>query len=117
LGLLLALGGGALFLHRRKVTMPGQLQIQERISLGPKRMLALAQWGDEMMLLGVSEAGITLLKSQPAEKPILLDEGLPTSASASASPLATSFEELLGDLPEDAALRAKLRAGRSGRVE
>jgi hypothetical protein len=40
-----------------------QIQILETASLGPKRSLVVARVGEETLVLGTSEAGITLLKT------------------------------------------------------
>lgn len=66
----LLLGGLAvaayLFARRRRVTSQRHIEILETTSLGPKRSLVYARIGDETMLLGSSEAGITLLKGSGA---------------------------------------------------
>ncbi len=57
----LLLSGAALFLRRRKHTRGRLVRIIETASLGPKRALIVAEIGGERMVLGASEAGITLL--------------------------------------------------------
>lgn len=51
-----------LFARRRRVLVPRTIEIVETASLGPKRALVVAKVGDETLILGSSEAGITLLK-------------------------------------------------------
>lgn len=63
---LLILAGVAYFLARRQRRGGGQLRVVESISLGPKRSLVVAQVGDEVLVLGCSEAGISLLTTRPA---------------------------------------------------
>jgi len=65
-GALLALGGVALLFTLRKSRAPGSLQIVESVSVGPKRSLVIAKVGDEELVLGCSEAGISLLSSRSA---------------------------------------------------
>jgi flagellar biogenesis protein FliO len=141
---LLAGLGVALFLARRKAR-PGRLvQVLETTSLGPKRSLVLARLGDEVLLLGSSEAGITLLRSQaaaPAREGAAVTEPEPESTGRSrflsavrAEPPAAlaglvsrlrrtrapaaspGFESLLTESAEDQDLRRKLARGQSGSV-
>jgi len=51
------------FARRRRVPKLKQIQIIETASLGPKRSLVVARVGEETLVLGTSEAGITLLKT------------------------------------------------------
>jgi flagellar protein FliO/FliZ len=55
--------GAYLFARRRKGGIERHIQIVETASLGPRRTLVMARIGGETLLLGTSEAGITLLKS------------------------------------------------------
>src|SRR5450432_2969500 len=50
------------FSRRRRGSLPRHIEILETTSLGPKRSLICARIGDETVLLGSSEAGITLLR-------------------------------------------------------
>jgi flagellar protein FliO/FliZ len=52
-----------LFARRRRVPKLRQIEILETASLGPKRSLVVARVGEETLVLGTSEAGITLLKT------------------------------------------------------
>lgn len=63
-GTLLALAAAAFYFSRRRATgRERHIQILETASLGPKRALVVARVGDATMILGSSEAGITLLQS------------------------------------------------------
>ncbi len=63
---LLALAAAAFHFSRRRVAGSRRhIQILETASLGPKRALVVARVGDATMILGSSEAGITLLQSVP----------------------------------------------------
>jgi hypothetical protein len=55
--------GAYLFARRRKGGIERHIHIVETASLGPRRTLVMARIGGETLLLGTSEAGITLLKS------------------------------------------------------
>jgi flagellar biogenesis protein FliO len=141
--MLLLLAGAALLLSRRRRAPTRRIQVLETTALGPKRSLVLARLGDELLLLGASDAGITLLRSQPsprdalalappAEAPI----SLPTRAAydttavlvdlaarlvpgrrrAEPTPRSPAFEALLVESDEDQELRRKLAAGRGGSV-
>ena len=69
-GALLALAGAAFYLSRRRAAGNHRhIQILETASLGPKRALVVARIGDATMILGSSEAGITLLQSVPDADP------------------------------------------------
>lgn len=61
LGAVLALGAGALFAVKRRARSPRIVNIVETAALGPKRSLVIAKVGSETLLLGTSEAGISLL--------------------------------------------------------
>jgi flagellar biogenesis protein FliO len=61
--MLVAVGGGVLFLTRRRARRPGLIQILETAAIGPKRALLVARVNGQTMVLGASEAGITLLGS------------------------------------------------------
>ncbi|MFY3746446.1 flagellar biosynthetic protein FliO [Anaeromyxobacter sp. Red801] len=134
--LLAALAAAALLLARRRRAAPRHVEVLETTSLGPRRALVLARVGDEVLLLGSSEAGLALLRALPAAPP------LPAAAPAPASPPplparaappdllarlrglgrsaapapAPGFEALLAESAEDQALRRKLAGGQAGRV-
>lgn len=66
---LIGIAGAAFFVSRRKAKREGLITILETAHLGPKRSLVLARVGGETMILGSSEAGITMLRpldSKPA---------------------------------------------------
>ena len=127
---LAALAGIALFVSRRR-PRPGQrrVEILETASLGPKRQLVLARMGGQLLLLGSSEAGVTLLSTQPAP-----DEAADAVPEPAADPApsgmqamwsrfrtapdapARSFDDLLAETADDLELRRKLASGRPGRV-
>ena len=65
IALLLIAGAAFYFSRRRAVGHRRHIQIIETASLGPKRSLVVARVGDATMILGTSEAGITLLQSVP----------------------------------------------------
>jgi flagellar biogenesis protein FliO len=66
-GLLLAgLAVAALVMARRRGRIPRLVEIVESASLGPRRSLVVARLGDEILLLGSSEGGVTLLSTRPA---------------------------------------------------
>lgn len=127
---LAALAVAAVVLGRRKRAAPRLVQVIEQTSLGPKRALVLARLGEEVLLLGSSEAGIALLKAQPAPA----EAGLPRPCAAPAAgaiasvvarlkparragaPGQAGFEDLLAESAEDQELRRKIAAGRAGSV-
>jgi len=129
--LLAALAVGAfLFARRRRATIHRHIEILETTSLGPKRSLVVARIGDETMVLGISEAGIALLRGSATAAaslgelvqatPAAIPSGaaLPVSASAGAAAglggagrekleldaanreLAQPLQEALADIPE-----------------
>ncbi len=114
--LLVALAVAALFAARRRKRVSRHVEIIESASLGPKRSLVLARMGDELLLLGASEGGITLLTTSPAPprrdaRPAPVTEPVATSPAT-----ARSFELVLGESADDVALRRKLAAGAAGSV-
>ncbi len=62
--LLVGLGVAAAVLARRRVKGSRMIRIVETASIGPKRSLVVACIGGRTMVLGVSEAGVSLLDSQ-----------------------------------------------------
>lgn len=113
-------------LKRRKKALGGTgIALLEATSLGDKRSLVIADVLGERMVLGVSEAGITVLMSKPAPSledaaPITLP---PAERIAPAAPQMGFFARLTGrartqgfdaqleESLEDQELRAKLAAG------
>jgi flagellar biogenesis protein FliO len=63
---LIALAAAAFFLTRRRAKVGRLVKIIESTSLGPKRAIVVARIGESTMILGSSEAGITLLQTLPA---------------------------------------------------
>ncbi|HTP51257.1 MAG TPA: flagellar biosynthetic protein FliO [Anaeromyxobacteraceae bacterium] len=135
---LLALAAVALLLSRKKGGQGRRLvQVVETAHLGPKRQLVVARMGGQILLLGSSESGITLLSSRPAdEEPALSLAPAPAMAAgpeprplsslkdlwqkvrkAPAAPdPAGSFEAILQESSDDLELRRKLARGLSGKV-
>ena len=136
--LILALGVAAVLLSRRRRTPGRRVQVLETTSLGPKRSLVLARLRDEVLLLGASEAGITLLRAQPAAEagleaaPEPDEDGDGDAADRPAPALqglvarlrlarpgsrpGAGFEALLAESAEDQELRRKLARGQAGSV-
>ena len=61
--LLVGVAGGVLALTRRRARRQNLIQILETAAIGPKRALLIARVNGQTMVLGASEAGITLLSS------------------------------------------------------
>jgi flagellar protein FliO/FliZ len=62
--LLLGVGAFLARFARRRITRERMIRILETASIGPKRSLVVACIGNRTMVLGVSEAGVSLLDSQ-----------------------------------------------------
>lgn len=56
----------AWFLSRRKRQAGGRLEVLESTSLGFKRSIVLVRVQDEILVVGSSEAGLSLLSRRPA---------------------------------------------------
>ena len=130
---------------RRKKQQSNLVEIVETANLGPKRTLVVARVSGETLLLGSSEAGISLLSTRPEA-----DNAAPSSAAAAANtgpsnnvalvsaPSTSflahlefaqrngtsgsndegSFDSFLSDSPQDEEeLRRKLAAGIAARVQ
>jgi flagellar protein FliO/FliZ len=106
---LVAFAVAALVTARRRKRAPRLVEILESSSLGPKRSLVVARMGDELLLLGSSEGGITLLSTRPAP-------ATPAALPAAAAAEPTRFELILGESVDDLELRRKLAAGAAGSV-
>lgn len=140
---LAALAAVALLLSRRRGGLSRRLvQVVESASLGPKRQLLVARMGDQLLLLGSSEAGITLLSSRPAAEleasPVPAGPPAPPETDAPAPPSrpvaavasligrlrrgsappepSPSFDAMLQETFDDLELRRKLARGIGGRV-
>lgn len=59
------LAGVAFYLSKKKRQGGGNLEVLESASLGLKRSILLVRVKDEILVLGSSEAGISLLSKQP----------------------------------------------------
>jgi flagellar protein FliO/FliZ len=82
--LLVGLGVAATILSRRRGTRTRMIRIVETASIGPRRSLVVACIGGRTMVLGVSEAGVSLLDAQA---------GTMTMPSASEKSQSASLEE------------------------
>jgi flagellar biogenesis protein FliO len=136
--MLAALAGLALYLARRRPSGGRRLvQVLETASLGPKRQLVVVRLRDDLLLLGSSEAGVTLLSTQPAPESLpATADGRPAAVEpprgerlagrlaglwsslrgGGRAPAPTSFDDLLQETSDDLELRRKLASGRPGRV-
>jgi flagellar biogenesis protein FliO len=118
----------AFTLRRRKQLGGGSIHIVEAASLGEKRSLVIADVLGERLVLGVSEAGVTVLMNKPAPQgepaPLVLP---PPLAAPVTNPMgfwarlrgrnpAPAFDAALQESIEDQELRAKLAAGKRGVV-
>lgn len=114
----------ALLLVRRRAGGGRIVQVIESAAIGPKRSIVVARVGDELLVLGSSEAGIQLLTSKPAPAREREEEApAPALEESQAGVLARmglarkpDFEELLAESEGDRELRRKLAAGRTARV-
>jgi len=107
--MLIALAGWAFaFARRRRKSERRHIHIIETASLGPKRSLVVARVNGETLILGASEAGITLLKAAGGNAPAAT-----TSASAftTAAPTAVA-----SDLERSADVVSEQPAVASGRA-
>lgn len=126
-GLALAgLAALAFALTRRKALRAGNIRVIEAASLGEKRSLVIADVLGERLVLGVSEAGVTVLMNRPAPAaepaPLRVPDAPPAVQRMSfferlrgKSP-AKAFDASLQESIEDQELRAKLAAGIRGVV-
>jgi flagellar biogenesis protein FliO len=134
----LAVAGLGLMLvvaRRRQVTRTSNITIVETAALGPKRSLVIADVLGERIVLGLTEAGLTVLSSRPAPAPepepfvippAEVPLAMPTAPKmgffdrlrgrVAASPQAPAFDQALRESLEDEELRAKLQAGYRGVV-
>lgn len=125
---LLALAALAFALTRGRPRAARNITLVESTGLGPKRSLVIADVMGERLVLGVSEAGITVLSARPAPQPEPAPFVVPPPVTASAQPpqmgffdrllgrvpraaATASFEDSLRDSLEDQELRAKLALG------
>lgn len=134
---LVGLAGLTLTLRRRKMLQGSRyIEVLETAGLGPRRSLIVVRMGEETLLLGSSEGGITLLKSQaadlrPAPSLAPAPDMTPSEAPAAKTLPAfinllgfrrkeeptPSFESLLAESPEDQELRRKLASGLGARAQ
>lgn len=104
-GVLAALAAAAWFARRRRTSQGRLVQVLETTSLGPRRSLVLATLGERTLLLGASEAGITMLACVTGT--------LETEAALAEPPQSSALPQPSGPVaPEKEALRlASLFAG------
>ncbi len=127
---LAALAALAFALTRRRAKSTRNISVVETASLGPKRSLVIADVMGERMVLGVSEAGISVLSTraapQPEPAPFVIPAPLETVSTSLSKEMSffdrmlgrvpqpnavASFDETLRDSLEDQELRAKLSLG------
>jgi len=126
-GALIALGGLALFLTRRKRAQVSAVRIVESASLGPKRTVTVVELMGERLALAVTEAGVTILSRAPVPLPVSEEADVARSfawsqdpSPALRAPSPASGEGSVGgfdadlEMAEDAELRRKLAAGLPG---
>jgi flagellar biogenesis protein FliO len=113
----------AFTLKRRKQLGGRSITIVEAASLGEKRSLVIADVMGERLVLGVSEAGVTVLMNKPVPEgeaaPIVLPPALSGPvhqpmgffARLKGRSPAPAFDAALQESIEDQELRAKLAAG------
>ena len=100
------LGAAAYFFSRRRNHGGRMIKILETASIGPKRSLVVATIGGRTLILGVSEAGVTLLDSTAvAVAPARLQAVEPEPSQA---------EQAVPDSERMLALRNKLMAALTG---
>jgi flagellar biogenesis protein FliO len=135
-----------LLLRRRAKVAPKLVQVVETTAIGPRRALLVARVGDELLVIGSSEAGLQLLAARPAGEGAAaarlhaVPDAPPAAAAAPAAagtnPLVTmlarlrgakaapgaaaarepGFDALLAESAEDQELRRKLARGQAGSV-
>ncbi len=124
--LLAGLAAGAFALTRRRTRHTRMVELVESTSIGPRRSLVVARLGEELLLLGSSEAGIALLSTTPAPPrlaaapaPPAEGRGFGLLARLRLAPQrapAPAFDSLLSESLEDVELRRKLASGQAGSV-
>jgi flagellar biogenesis protein FliO len=118
----------AFSLTRKKALGGRNINVIEAASLGEKRSLVIADVLGERLVLGVSEAGVTVLMNRPAPAREPEPFVVPPPVAAPVAPRMGFFERLRGraqpkafdaslqESIEDQELRAKLAAGIRGVV-
>jgi flagellar biogenesis protein FliO len=105
--LLAGLGVAATLFARRRATRVRMIRIVETASIGPRRSLVVACIGGRTMVLGVSEAGVSLLDTQagPVSAPAVPEKAQSASLEEAAlglRGLSRGQAESLSDASEDA---------------
>jgi len=99
---LAALAVAAYIFARKKRTLgTRRIQILETASLGPKRSLVIARIGDETLVLGASEAGITLLQTSEGHAPVARTVASPLEGSKPADRIAASTSPDIDEGPSE----------------
>jgi flagellar biogenesis protein FliO len=126
--LLAGLAVSAFMLTRGRARAVRHVEVVETASLGPRRSLVVARMNGELLLLGASEAGISLLSSGPAPlaplraaapEPPVAGRGFGLLARLRLRPQrapAPTFDALLAESAEDQELRRKLALGQTRTV-
>ena len=78
------------FARKKRTLGSRRIEILETASLGPKRSLVIARIGEETLVLGTSEAGITLLQTREGNSPIARVAAAPLDAGKLAQIIAAS---------------------------
>lgn len=84
-----AIAAVAFFLKRRGPVAARRMRVVETLALGPKRSLCLAEIDGRTLVLGVSEAGVSLVSSH--EPPLFAAEPAQPLPAAPSLPLGTAF--------------------------
>ncbi|HEY4184714.1 MAG TPA: flagellar biosynthetic protein FliO [Polyangia bacterium] len=109
-----------LFARKKRGLGTRRIEILETASLGPKRSLVIARVGDDTLVLGSSEAGITLLRSSGDQATAAL--GMPAKvatvvetlkANSPTSELDQPLVEALADVPQPDDLSGETKTGRA----
>jgi flagellar biogenesis protein FliO len=87
------------FARKKRGLGTRRIEILETASLGPKRSLVIARVGDETLVLGASEAGITLLQTSASFAGAKAVEAV-AAAAASSNEMDQSLVEALADVPQ-----------------
>jgi len=87
-----------LFARKKRGLGTRRIEILETASLGPKRSLVIARVGDETLVLGASEAGITLLQTSASFASAKAVEAV--AAAATPNELDQSLVDALADVPQ-----------------
>lgn len=100
LAIVLALAFFSLKLLKRAQTgRPGasdEIRYIRALPVGPRERLTLVEYGDEVLLLGVTAGQITVIDRRPRPAEEIADAPPPTAWTAPSAPLPASLRRLLG---------------------